>query len=759
MLLLKKILLLFGIEKAHYLTTLHEIAVDSWIANWLWPFLVVATTAFSIYLYSKLKTLNRRQQIVLSILRTLAYLSLLFIIARPALRIEGEGAFPGSIPIVVDASESMSIKDVNGISRIKRALNISKMLAEYSDSDKELDFNFYAYGKTLHPFSQTNPPTANGGYTSLNQMLQCGIRKSLGEYCPGLLILTDGAHNTTEIPEHSWDLFRKRGIPIYSCGIGKEKSRDIAVTYMLGEDVAFLDEKAKLYVNLTQNGYTTRDVTLRLLLGDEEVYNSKHTLKKEGEISIPVEYTPQKKGRFQLKAEISPLSDEITLENNSYVKNVRIIDEKIKILMLFGSPSWEYRYLIGSFERDKRVDMTIYLPTIDKKILDGKRETGRYTTILPLTSKSLHDSFDIVMISRINIATLPSAFRKAVLGFVKDKAGSIAILSDPAYIPFSMKNTVLESLLPVRMIDANGRSYTDELLAPQTESFLFVPTEDGLSNPLIAFSGNTEENRKIWEELPPVFSCYKSKRLKPSAINLMSLKEKDRRTEIPAIVHHSYGKGTVLFMAFDSTWRWRKEFGNRYFRDFWGKAVQFLGLPHLLNESARSTLFVGNENTQTGEPIVIRASVSNPDFSPFIGESLPLTITNDGIDKSIMMTPVAQRPGMYKAEHVQKTAGVLKLQLPDKFSARPIEISVIKRQREFQNPGMNSELLSRMAKSTGGRFFADSNGEDICRVITENRPQVPIKIRVSLWDTVFFTIITLLLFGTEWLFRKLYYLD
>ncbi len=343
MLLIKKILMLFGIEKAHYLTTLHEVAVDSWIAGWIWPFLVIATAVFCVYIYSKLKNLKRRQRIVLSVLRTFAYIFLLFIIARPTLRIEGEGIFTGSIPIVVDASESMNIKDANGLSRINRALNISKELEEYSTSNKELDFNFYAYGKTLHPFSQTNPPTANGGHTSLNQMLQCGIRKSLGKYCPGFLILTDGAHNTTEIPEHSWDLFQKRGIPIYSCGIGKEKSRDIAVTYMLGEDVAFIDEKAKLYVNLTQSGYTSHDVRLKLLLGDEEVYNEKHSLDKEGETSIPVEYIPKKKGRFQLKAEISPLSGEITLENNSYVKNVRIIDEKIRILMLFGTPSWEYR--------------------------------------------------------------------------------------------------------------------------------------------------------------------------------------------------------------------------------------------------------------------------------------------------------------------------------------------------------------------------------------------------------------------------------
>jgi len=757
--LLKRTLLFLGIEKARYLTTLHEIAVDSWIASWLWPFLVAAIVLFCVYRYSRTGGLDRRQRAILSVLRALAYTSLLFILARPALRIEGEGVFPGNVPVIVDASESMGIKDVGGKRRITRALSICESLGADDSVGKDITFDFYAYGKTFGGFSRTNPPAADGDCTSINQMLERGIRNYLGEYCPGLLVLTDGAHNTSEIPEHSWNLFRKRGIPIYACGIGKEKSRDVAVTYVLGEDVAFLDEKAKLYVNVTQTGYLSRDVELRLLLGDEEVYSGMHTFDKDGEVSIPIEYTPEKKGRFQLKAETSSLADEVTLENNSYVKNVRIIDEKIRVLMLFGVPSWEYRYLTGAFERDKRVDMTIYLPTVDKRMVGRGGEGRRYTTALPLTARALHSSYDIVMISRIDASELPSAFRKALVAFVRDEAGSLAILSDPALVPFTMKRTALEPLVPVEMGEGRVRSYKDELLAPLKAPLTFEATEDGAASPLIAFSGNAAENRRVWADLPPVYSCYESKRLKPSAINLLATLKKGSRVRIPAIVHHSYGRGSVLFMAFDSTWRWRKEFGNRYFRDFWGKAVQFLGLPHLLNEAAQSSLFVGNENAQTGEAISIRARVSNPDFSPFVGESLPLTVTVDGVERAVMMTPVPERSGMYKAEYMPETAGTVKLQLPSRFSARPVEITVIKRQREFRAPSMNGELLGRMARSTGGRFFNGSRSGDIVRVIMENRPQMPVKIRVTMWDTAFFTGVALLLFGAEWLFRKLYYLD
>ncbi|MEI6424941.1 MAG: hypothetical protein WCP55_22200, partial [Lentisphaerota bacterium] len=575
-------------------------------------------------------------------------------------------------------------------------------------------------GKEFHPIAGASKLEPDADYTSINQMLERSIEKHMGEYCPGVVLLSDGAHNSSEITENTVKLFQKLNIPVYTCGIGKEKSKDISTDYVLGEDVVFLNEKAKVYVNISQNGYTCEDAELKLYMGDKQVYSGRHKLERDGEKSIPVEYVPRLKGAFQLKAEMSAMPGEVTTENNIYIKNIRVIDEKIKILMVFGTPSWEYRYLMGAFERDKRVEVKAYLAGVDQRIFKKGSDKVNLLSALP-AKKDIGKAYDIIFISKIDVAAMPPEFVQSLREFVETGGGSLAILSDMKQIPYSIKGTALEELMPLTITERTGRSYKDEMFNVLKDEMHFEITEDGGAHQLVAFSGNREENRKIWAGLPPVYNCYSSGRLKPSSISLLAVLQGSGRQKYPAIVYHSYGKGTVLFMGFDSTWRWRKEFGDRYFRDFWSKAVQFLGLPHLLNESAQSSIFVGKENCFTGEKISIRAKVSNPDYSPVITELIKMKVSENGLEKSLDIHAVSSRPGMYKADYIPESPGKLKLELPPQYSAKSAELRITKPQLEFHNSGLNKTLLEKIALSTGGKYYSAEKSSEIFNDIFKHR--------------------------------------
>lgn len=751
---------LTGSPQGKYISSFHRIEIHSWMSTWIIPFIAFVIAALSIYHYSKEKTLNKKQKIVLTALRFLAYLSILFILALPTLEIEGEGSFPGPVPVVIDGTESMLIKDVNNEkARFEKALEIYNEIKKNNPYKNELNLTGYWAGREFYSLESQKTPAPDADYTSISQMLEKGIQRHLGEYCPGFILISDGAHNSSEIPDNSLKFFQKRSIPVYTCGVGKEKSKDISVTYILGEDVVFIDEKAKIYINLVQNGYSSQDIDLKLYLGDKMVYAGQQRLEKDGEISVPVEYIPKEKGNFQLKAEVKPLLEEITTENNSYSKNIRIIDEKIKILMLLGTPSWEYRYLMGAFERDKRVEVKAYLSGVDKRLFGKKGENSHFISNLPGDKTELNRSFDIVFISRIDLSELPADFVKSLRLFIEEEAGALAVLSDPFFIPYSLKDSPLEPLLPITVVEKTGRSYRDELFNPLTNEMKFEITDDGNAHQLLSFSGSREENKKIWAELPPVYSYYHSGRLKPSSINLLVMSEEHGRKKFPAIVYHSYGKGTVFFMAFDSTWRWRKEYGDRYFRDFWGKVVQFLGLPHLLNEVAQSSILTGKENYCAGEKISIRAKANNPDFSPYISDELEMTIHEAELEKTIRLLPILNRAGMYGTDYMPEIPGKLKLELPLQFSAKPVELQITKRQMEFQESGMNKNLLENISSATGGKFYYQDQSGILLKNIWEKNPKRPININVSLWDSLALVIAALMFFSLEWYFRKIYYLD
>ena len=666
------------------------------------------------------------------------------------------------MPVVVDATESMGIRDGAGdTDRLAEAVKLARELKKNAPATADLKLAFYLYGGGLKEFDpDQGTVTPSGDFTSINQMLEKSLERQQEGGCPGVLLLTDGAHNTAEAAERAGDLLARRGVPVYAVGFGQEKAKDIGIAAIVGEDVVFLDEKSQAYVILNVMGCAGKMVHLRLTLGDREVYSIDKVLEKDGEVSLPVDYIPKEKGRFPLKAEITPLDGEVTRENNVFIKNLRVIDEKIRILLIAGQPSWEYRYLAGAFERDKRVDLKIFLDSADRRAR-GAGNARLFIPAPPAKRDLLNQNFDLVIMTRIHpVRDLPEGFPAALAEWVENDGGGLVVLSDPEFIPVTMRGTPYEKLLPVEIGPTPARGYKEELLVPLLTPYPLDLTEDGRSNPLVTFSGDREENRKTWTELSPPYWFYRPGKIKASAISLVTAGRRGEAARTPVILNHTYGKGPVIFLGLDSTWRWRREFGDRYFRDFWGKVVQFTGLPHLLNESSRSSLTVASENVEAGEVVGVRARLSNPDLRPYVSQDpVELQVTENGVSKILPLAPAPDRPGFYKADYVPSAAGTVVMTLPDRFGAKPLDLRVSARRREFQAPGLNQPLLDNLCGATRGHYFEDRNVDNIFRTLLLNRPKSPINFEFSLWDSFGLLALALILFSLEWLVRKLNHLD
>ena len=742
-----------GIE----LTRLNSFTFESWLPFWTFSFLAAGIAAGSYVLYLRAAPrVSRTKQILLTVFRTLAMIGLLTCLARPELVIEGEGVRKGTVPVVVDGTQSMNIRDIEDAERVVAAKRETVTLLQESEKRSEVTLQAYWAGREFGEFQTEETQEANADQTSLSQMMEQGITPYLGEYIPGMILVTDGAHNVPQSVERMTRVLRKRNVPVYTLGVGTTKADDIAITYLIGDDVVFLTEEAKTFVNVTQSGFDGQSVRVTLSLDDREVYFGKHTL-SPGETSIPIEYQPFGTGTYQMRAEIQPLAGEITEENNTYLRTIRVIDEQMRILLIFGNPSWEYRYLAGAFERDKRVTFEVYMNSVDSRLFT-EGDGGHFIQELPETAEEIGQTYDAIFLSGTPPSELPEGFVEGLPEFVEN-AGGFAVIADPAFIPHTMEGTAMEPLLPIIPGRVAPRAYRDELFAPLQDPVTFDLTDDGDANPLVLFSGNAKENREIWQNLPPIYRYYPAARLKPSALTLLVTFENEQEEEFPAIVLQSYGKGSVLYMGFDSSWRWRKEYGDRYFRDFWGKAVQYLALPHLLNEAAQSVILAGQETAYTGEKVNIRAKLSNADFSPYTGGTVPMTVTLNEDRRDIDLFPISGRPGMYRGEVVPDTNGTLKLALPERFNAKPLELRVMTQQREFRNAELNERLLQEISDTTGGLFFNLEDADELLEALIENRPRQSVRIARSLWDSPLLFLFILLFLTSEWVLRKTTYLD
>jgi len=162
-----------------------------------------------------------------------------------------------------------------------------------------------------------------------------------------------------------------------------------------------------------------------------------------------------------------------------------------------------------------------------------------------------------------------------------------------------------------------------------------------------------------------------------------------------------------------------------------------------------------------GDRITVTAKLMNPDYSPYIGESVPLTMRHADDATELVLVPIPDRLGMYRTHIWPEREGEVLFELPPRFYTKPTRLRVSQRRREFVESGMNAELLGSIAKSTGGVFFPSSSvtARQLLDELMQRRPLVPRRLRRGLWDTWPILVLCLALFCLEWLFRKLFYLD
>ncbi|MCK5528785.1 MAG: hypothetical protein KAI74_03820, partial [Kiritimatiellae bacterium] len=187
----RMILKLINSGDGKYITNIHQVRVDYLIPSWLIIFLIAGLVGIAFYgYYRNSKLLNRKKLIILTALRSLAYTLLLLVLIQPRLVVEGEGVPPGTIPMIIDGTKSMTIKDVANHDRISAARTLSTTIMDAAGSLKETTISPYWAGKEFTAYDPEKTVLPDGEYTSLARMLEQGVYNHLGEYCPGVILLS-----------------------------------------------------------------------------------------------------------------------------------------------------------------------------------------------------------------------------------------------------------------------------------------------------------------------------------------------------------------------------------------------------------------------------------------------------------------------------------------------------------------------------------------------------------------------------------------
>ena len=762
--------------------------------------------------------LSLRRKSLLAGLRILFIGLILLLLMRPILSFTVEGSVRRLLVLLVDASASMQIKDPRVAAEDqKRAaiardyLDPAKGLSQVLDNnrvpeieqvqrldllksalknprlnllprlDREFDLDVFAFGQGVTPLSarkqtETNtapdepfPKTdlnqfpwverlvATNSVTAIGDAMREVLNRKRGQPLAGILLISDGANNSGSQPRQIADMLRQEGIPLYAYGVGITSPRDIIVGHIFSPDITFVKDEVPITVRVRSQGLRGETAELVLKLGDQQVASRTVTFSEDGEQVVPMKFTPQTQGDFDLQASIEPRPDEAVKDNNSRTQRLRVIDAKIKVLLVDQAPRWEFRYLQAMLLRDRRIDLKCFLVEGDPAIARG--DNTPYLSQFPARKDELF-KYDLVIFGDVDPKSITPAQLENLNELISKFGGALVMVAGKRFSPLAYRRTVMEKILPVEFDSAPMESAVDTVAEKPVRLEL---TAAGRANPMLRLSDKEEENIALWKQLPPLYWIARVSRPKPAAEVLLVDPDPARESrfgKMPVIAWQQYGLGQVMYVGTDNTWRWRKNAGDVYYTTLWGQIAQRVSLQRLLGGSKRTQLTTDRQNYLTGDRISIYARLYGVGFEPIQEPAVRgfYGLKNgQGSKAEIPLRPIPEQPGLYRAEFVAPGPGNYEFAVePDPTTT--LDFNITEPKFELGETAMNQPLLQQIASATGGAFFREEDLYKLPETISQKTERVRSPLEVELWSSPFYFLLLIGVVTCEWVLRKMSYL-
>jgi hypothetical protein len=778
-------------------------------------FLVLGVAAFWGYRIGA-RELSRGRRILLASLRVLLIAGFLFLLVKPVLLLTLNEPVREKLLVLLDTTQSMEIKDrrrteddekraglavgllnpAKGLdqdvsegvkkwvdtsrSELLRALAANERLRLWPRLQEKADLFFYSAGREALPIGPISPASGSANslsiqdaiaffkpitypvpVTALGDSLRQVLEDNRGQPVGGVLVISDGANNTGTPPEEIAELAKQDGLPLYLYGIGITEPKDIVVRDLTGPRGAFVKERAEFSVKVRTSGLVGRNVTLQLKANGQKVDEKKITVAADGEADYQLGFEPQEKGEAQLEAVITPLDDESADDNNSATSKVRVLDSKVKVLYIEQEPRWDFRYLLATLQRDRRLDVKCVL-------FDGGVELaeGGDPAVLkefPAERSDLVEN-EIIIFGDVDPKELGETRMKLINEWVGEMGGGLIFLAGPKNNPFRYAGTPLEPLLPVEL----STGLTPEQWAVRSRIPIRLKlTPTGELSPLLSLADTPLENRQVWNSFPGVRWTARVSRARPTAqVFLIDTRPElaNRNDSMPVIAQQPYGLGMVMYFGFDETYRWRSGVGEKNYIRIWNQIMQSFSLERQLGASSRTQLKVEQPEYLAGDKVVISGKIYTQNFMPLIESSVPGILTHTPADgkgeveqSEVRLLAVPDHPGEFQLEFTPKAPGDYRFStLMDPKAV--LKFVVIAPKIEQGDTAMNAPLLKAMAQISGGKFLREEDLDGLPQLISSHSATVPTFKKIELYHTAWWMLALMVIACLEWLLRRLWQL-
>jgi hypothetical protein len=458
-------------------------------------------------------------------------------------------------------------------------------------------------------------------------------------------------------------------------------------------------------------------------------------------------------GPQRVTISLPSVEGEISDENNTVTRWVKVVSDKFDALLVGGSASWDFRYLRNALQRTPSISAQAVL-------LDGENQTLRMPAEQILAR-------DVVILCDMPARGLAPDQWEAVRKMVVQRGGSLLLLAGQAHLPREYTGEYLSEFLPYRRSAAargGGTGPVWRVWPGEEPEFRVVPPPNAPMGDVLALADDAQASADRWIALPPVFRFLALPDLKEVAQPLLV----ERGTGAPVLTRQRLGRGKVFFLGIDETWRWRNKVGERDQDRFFRQLVRAAADEPYAVSNGSLALDADRVTIAPGESVRVRARVIEP-TSPATSPSASQSAA-DGVDVDVVRDDVTIRTtrlapvgdadsGRYIGTIGDLDEGDYRLRLrapaTDTASELDYPLHVTRSyEAEMANLAPDDTLLRRLASSSGGQFWTLEQFKELPARLADLREHEPRTAELRLWSSWYLYAFVLACLGGEWALRK-----
>ena len=683
---------------------------------WLAIFAVLLGVGYALFLYFRNDNVafEKRSRIVMASLRGVAMALLAFLLLAPMLKMIRKQTDKPVIIFAIDNSESIAAGKDAGYYTTDYPKQLQKVVTELA---KQYDVDAYLVGDENQLADNKNvSPDFTDKSTNLSALFDDISLLYANRNVGAVVMLSDGIYNIGSNPYYA---AQKVGFPVYTVGLGSdEQATDLLIADIVHNKEVLKGNRAPVEVKVQAGKLAGK--TAKLTVSDEKGEVFSKTLQISGNqyfetVSFLVD--AQQTGLKKLKVDLDELDGEVTHKNNHAQFFIRVIESKDKVAIVYDAPHPDVAAIRSALELSDNYDVVV------KSVDEFKEDPS---------------GFGLIVLHQLPSQKHPAS---ALLSQIrKSGVSSLYIIGNQTDLnAFNGLNTGLQI--------TQNKNMTNNATAAYNPNFM-----------LFSFS---EEAQQLLPTLPPLQSPFGSYKAAVSANTFMTQKISGVETKYPLVLFNDVNGAKTGVISGTGLWSWKVyDYVNMQNHDAFNEIVNKTAL-FLVAKNDKSPFRVRhNAVFAENAPVEFSAELHNESGELINTPDVKLTIKGSG--DTTYDAQFSKQNNAYYLNMGELPVGTYtwtaKTQLGNKSYEKSGSFSVQEIFVETANLVADFDLLKSVAQTSGGKFFARNELENVVKEIKANDNIKPVasyqKKYSMLLNSPWYLAAIVLLLGIEWFLRK-----